>query len=96
MSFPNPTTYKAVDAPLPAGPPYLPFRSRLQVNRSTDGGRTWRRSVPPQHNASLDPYIWLDEKTGSLFASDIDPPVTCTPISRSDDDGKTWRWKRPF
>jgi hypothetical protein len=61
---------------------------------SDDGGRTWRRSVPPNHQASLDPYIWLDEKTGSLFASDIDPPITCTPISRSDDDGKTWRYAR--
>ena len=61
---------------------------------SEDGGRTWRRSVPPQHNASLDPYIWVDETTGSLFASDIDPPITCTPISRSDDEGKTWRYAR--
>lgn len=61
---------------------------------SDDGGRTWRRSVPPEHKASLDPYIWLDEQTGSLFASDIDPTVTCTPISRSDDDGKTWRYSR--
>ncbi|HEV2814149.1 MAG TPA: sialidase family protein [Solirubrobacteraceae bacterium] len=61
---------------------------------SDDGGRTWRRSKPPQHNASLDPFIWVDEDTGSVFASDIDPPITCTPISRSDDDGKTWRYSR--
>jgi hypothetical protein len=61
---------------------------------SDDGGRTWRRSKPPQHAASLDPYIWIDEDTGSVFASDIDPPVTCTPISRSDDDGATWRYSR--
>ena len=61
---------------------------------SDDGGRTWRRSKPPEHTASLDPYIWVDEQTGSIFASDIDPPVTCTPISRSDDDGKTWRYSR--
>ena len=61
---------------------------------SDDGGRTWRRSIPPEPQASLDPYIWVDEQTGSIFASDIDPPVTCTPISRSDDDGKTWRYSR--
>ena len=61
---------------------------------SEDGGRTWRRSVPPEHKASLDPFIFLDEATGSLFASDIDPTVTCTPISRSDDEGKTWRYSR--
>jgi hypothetical protein len=60
---------------------------------SDDGGRTWRRSKP-QHGASLDPYIWVDEQTGSIFASDIDPPITCTPISRSDDDGRTWRLSR--
>lgn len=64
------------------------------VGVSQDGGRTWTRVKPPQHNASLDPYIWLDEQTGSLFASDIDPPITCTPISRSDDEGKTWRYSR--
>ncbi|HEX8085562.1 MAG TPA: sialidase family protein [Solirubrobacteraceae bacterium] len=64
------------------------------VALSRDGGRTWERSVPPQHQASLDPYIWVDENTGSIFASDIDPPVTCTPISRSDDEGKTWRYSR--
>jgi hypothetical protein len=61
---------------------------------SRDGGRTWTRSVPPQHEASLDPFVWVDEETGSVFASDIDPPVTCTPISRSDDEGKTWRYSR--
>jgi hypothetical protein len=61
---------------------------------SDDGGRTWRRAIPPNHTSSLDPYIWLDEATGRLFASDIDPPVTCTPVSRSDDDGKTWRYSR--
>jgi hypothetical protein len=61
---------------------------------SDDGGRTWRRSKPPAHQASLDPFVWVDEETGSVFASDIDPPVTCTPISRSDDDGKTWRYSR--
>ncbi len=61
---------------------------------SDDGGRTWRRSKPPQHAVSVDPYLWVDEKTGSIFASDIDPPVTCTPISRSDDDGETWRYSR--
>ena len=47
---------------------------------SDDGGRTWRRSKPPAHQASLDPFVWVDEETGSVFASDIDPPVTCTPI----------------
>jgi hypothetical protein len=64
------------------------------VGISDDGGRTWRRSVPPEHKASLDPYVWVDPETGSVFASDIDPAVPCTPISRSDDDGKTWRYSR--
>ena len=61
---------------------------------SDDGGRTWRRSKPPGHAASLDPFLWVDETTGSIFASDIDASITCTPISRSDDDGRTWRYSR--
>lgn len=61
---------------------------------SKDAGRTWKRVTPPNHEVSLDPYVWVDEKTGSVFASDIDPPVTCTPVSRSDDQGKTWTYSR--
>ena len=61
---------------------------------SDDGGRTWRRSKPPEHTSSLDPYIWVDEATGAIFASDIDPAIPCTPVSRSDDEGKTWRYSR--
>ena len=61
---------------------------------SDDGGRTWRRSKPPEHAASLDPFVWVDEETGSVFASDIDASITCTPISRSDDEGQSWRYSR--
>src|SRR3712207_9529698 len=61
---------------------------------SDDGGRTWRRVKPPEHAASVDPFIWVEEATGSLFASDIDPSITGTPNSRFRDDGKTGRYSR--
>ena len=65
------------------------------IARSKDGGRTWDRVTPPGIEASLDPYIWVDPATGSLFSSDIDAaPGLCVPISRSDDDGDTWRTVR--
>ena len=65
------------------------------IARSKDGGKTWDRVTPPGIEASLDPYIWVDPATGSLFSSDIDAaPGICVPISRSDDDGDTWRTVR--
>src|SRR4051812_20251183 len=59
------------------------------VARSTDDGRTWTRSNPDAHQASLDPFIWVDRATGRVFDSDISPSVTCPPISHSD-DGESW------
>src|SRR5436305_3270611 len=59
------------------------------VARSTDDGRTWTRSDPSAHQASLDPFIWVDRATGRVFDSDISPSVTCPPISYSD-DGDNW------
>lgn len=61
---------------------------------SADSGRTWLRIKPPEHAASLDPFVHVDAATDTIFASDIDPAVNCTPFSRSDDDGKTWRVSR--
>src|SRR3954454_16481568 len=57
---------------------------------SRDGGLTWKGTNPDGHKVSLDPYIWVDTSTGSVFDSDIDPTITCPPFSRSDDAGKTW------
>jgi hypothetical protein len=58
--------------------------------RSLDGGRTWEDKTPPQHEISLDPYLWVDEATGRVWTNDIEASVTCPPLSYSDDLGETW------
>ena len=60
------------------------------IVRSRDGGLTWTGLNPDAHKVSLDPFLWVDTSTGSIFDSDIDPTVTCPPLSRSDDQGQTW------
>ncbi len=60
------------------------------VVRSKDGGRTWEEKTPMQHEISLDPYVWVDEATGRVWANDIEASVTCPPLSYSDDEGETW------
>ena len=61
------------------------------VAMSKDAGLTWQNINPPAHTVSLDPYVWVDTSTGRVFDSDIDPSVTCPPLSRTDDRGKTWK-----
>jgi hypothetical protein len=66
-----------------------------QPLRSTDGGVTWKAVAPKTgsvntHTSSLDPYLWVDRATGRVFDTDIDPTVTCTPVSRTDDAGESW------
>jgi hypothetical protein len=60
------------------------------VVRSRDGGRTWEEKTPAQHEVSLDPFVWVDQATGRVWANDIEASVTCPPLSFSDDDGETW------
>jgi hypothetical protein len=60
------------------------------VVRSRDGARTWEEVTPPEHAVSLDPYVWVDESTGRVWANDIEASVTCPPVSYSDDEGQTW------
>jgi len=60
------------------------------VVRSRDGGRTWEEKTPVQHEISLDPFVWVDEVTGRVWANDIEGSVTCPPLSYSDDEGETW------
>jgi hypothetical protein len=60
------------------------------IVRSRDSGLTWQRVGPDAHRVSLDPFLWVDSATGRLFDSDIDPTVTCPPLSHSDDQGRTW------
>lgn len=60
------------------------------VIRSRDGGRTWTDVSPPNVAASLDPYLWLDPLTGRIFDVNLQPSVTCAPVSMSDSQGRTW------
>lgn len=103
---PDSTTYLAGisldlnDAPHPSGPPFLPFRSRLQVNRSSDGGRSWS---PPavvvagegrlhdKPSLVADPgraghayVVWTE------FLTPLGPPAEGISFSRTTDGGKTW------
>jgi hypothetical protein len=60
---------------------------------SGDQGRSWR-SVQPTvagqdgHPASLDPYVYVDPKTGRIF--DIDLALAGSELSYSDDSGETY------
>ncbi len=61
-----------------------------EIIHSTDGGRTWTGSRPCSHVVSLDPYMWVDRRTGRVFDSDINATVTCAPVSFTDNGGRTW------
>ena len=67
------------------------------VLRSEDGGKTWQDTSPRvlgQNSmpASLDPYVWVDDRvdgdTARIFT--IDLTLACSYMSFSDDDGATW------
>ncbi len=60
------------------------------VVRSSDGGVTWESVGAPEHRTSLDPFTHVDRSTGRVFTSDIDPKITCSPFSYTDDGGKSW------
>ncbi len=72
---------------------YTAAGTRNEVVRSSDGGKSWK-VVSPQlagrnrHAISLDPYLWVDERTGRVFT--IDLTVACSLMSFSDDRGKSW------
>lgn len=64
------------------------------VARSTDAGASWGRVVPalqgqPTHRTSLDPYMYLDPRTGRVFADDLTTP-NCSVLSWTDDGGGSW------
>jgi hypothetical protein len=103
---PDGTTYLAGisldlnDSPHPSGPPFLPFRSRLQVNRSTDGGRSWS---PPAVVVGGDgrlhdkPSLVADPRRAghayivwTEFLTPLGPPAEGISFSRTTDGGETW------
>lgn len=88
------------DSPNPVGPPFLPVRSRLQVNRSADGGRSWS---PPavvvggtgrlhdKPSLVADPQraghayiVWTE------FLTPLGPPAEGISFSRTTDGGASW------
>lgn len=74
-------------------PPAELGRGKPEVLRSADGGRTWN-NVSPQiagidtHQHTMDPFIYVDERTSRIFNVDLAYP--CAITSFSDDDGETW------
>jgi len=64
------------------------------VARSADDGLTWTHSNPPEHQASVDPFVWVDRATGRVFTTDISPSISCAPTSFSNDGGKSWTTTR--
>lgn len=78
---------RPVDARTPIG-----TRGEFPVLLSKDGGRSWRDVSPgfgPERQAlaGYDPFLYVDEQTGRVFASSF---KGCTAVSFTDDEGKTW------
>ena len=88
------------DVPHPSGPPFLPFRSRLQVNRSTDGGRTWSAPsivVAGEGRLHDKPSLLADPNrpghayvVWTEFLTPLGPPAEGISFSRTTDGGRTW------
>src|SRR3954464_7480220 len=81
---------------IPGNPPKN--EPRTLVEKSTDGGRTWKEAQPAQAGqntmvVSTDPYIFVDPSVpkgnGRVFDIDLQG-VNGAHLAYSDDDGKTW------
>lgn len=80
--------------------PRLPFRSRVQVNRSTDGGRTWSEPavvVAGTGRLHDKPSLVADpRRTGHAyvvwteFLTPLGPPADGIHFSRTTDGGASW------
>lgn len=72
-----------------------------QVLRSSDGGSSWEKVyhyAPEDDGVVLDngvrrtwdPMLWVDPATDRVFADPMDPPLACTHLAWSDDEGESW------
>jgi hypothetical protein len=76
-----------------------PATPQTKIFASYDGNRSWKdvspivagRSFPP---TTLDPYLYVDPKTGRIFSDDL--TLGCSILQWSDDQGKTWSRGNPF
>jgi hypothetical protein len=98
---PDGTTYLAgISLDISETAPFLPFRSRLQVNRSTDGGRSWSEPavvVAGSGRLHDKPSLVADPKipgrayvVWTEFLTATGPPADGIHFSRTGDGGKTW------
>jgi hypothetical protein len=56
---------------------------------STDGGKSWTVKADVTHDPiTLDPMLWVDQKTDRIFSNQLN--VACAWLSYSDSEGSTW------
>lgn len=62
-----------------------------QLQKSTDGGRTWAAIGDPAHDARVDadPFMWADPATTRVYNAPNGGTI-CSWMSWTDDAGKTW------
>lgn len=73
-----------------------PAPKRAQVSESTDAGLTWSRakdSDQPNPGSGLEAIV-LSDGLWLLINNDLERGRHSLAVSLSDDEGKTWRWKR--
>ncbi|HLE97046.1 MAG TPA: sialidase family protein, partial [Candidatus Thermoplasmatota archaeon] len=65
--------------------------------RSVDGGRSWEtvydfelEGAPVDPYFTADPMLWVDPVTDIVYTNHMWPPLVCTSIASSADDGATW------
>jgi hypothetical protein len=98
---PDGTTYLAgISLDIPETAPFLPFRSRLQVSRSTDGGRSWSEPaavVAGTGRLHDKPSLVADPRISGRayivwteWLTPTGPPADGIHFSRTVDGGRTW------
>lgn len=72
-----------------------------RVLRSSDGGESWEKvyHYAPEDDGVVfenglrqtwDPMLWVDPVTDRVFADPMDPPLACSHLAWSDDEGASW------
>jgi hypothetical protein len=76
-----------------------PATPQTKIFGSYDGNKSWKNITPTIATlnyppTTLDPYLYVDTKTGRIFSDDL--TVGCSVLQWSDDQGKTWSRGNPF